>query len=128
MGFETANWPWPLLPSAARTATTDTPVQDNPVNPGAYFLLRVTVASGTGGLRLRVMLTIGGVAVKELNVAPPAITTTGDFLYLFKPSALGGAANLEQICGMPLPDKFIVRIEHLDGSSYTYQLDEVLLV
>lgn len=128
MAFDVANLPYPLLPSLARTATTDSSVQNNSVNPGAYFVLTVTAASGTGGLQLRILLATQFAGYKELNVAPPAITTTGIFLYIVHPSVLGGAANVEQICALPLPDSFVARVEHLDGSSYTYSLDEVLLV
>ena len=121
----------PVLPSAVRSADTvpdqaNNPV-NNPVNTGAYFILRVTATSGTGGLRLRV-LTCDCTGTSELNTPPDEVTTTGTFVYLFKAGALGGAAKLEQVCAVPLPEKFVPKVEHLDGSDYEYSLDMVLLV
>lgn len=110
-----------LLASAARTAQTDSADFYNPNWQGAIFLLNVTVASGTGGLTLRIATTdpVSG-AVFLLNTAPTAVIATGLTAYAIFPGISGG--GLTQATSGGLPDSYRIRVQVGDASSYTYSV------
>jgi hypothetical protein len=113
-----------LLASAARTATTSTATQINYNARGVILFLRITAASGTGGLQPRLFLvdalTDGQIAV---IAAPTARTTTGSAAYVFYPGSTAAAfVDLTQNVSLPLPRSWAVTVIHGDASSYTYSL------
>ncbi len=123
-----------LLPSAARTTQQVTAVQTNYNARGVLLVLDITVASGTGGLRLGVNVpsvatpadkftlnTVGGVALQ---------TATGTFGWLVYPGAntTGVNAALLQTVGAAPPRSWSVTVFVGDSSSYTYSLDAYLLL
>lgn len=112
-----------ILTSAARTATIVSPNQVNRAAKGAIFYLNITVASGTGGLRLRIR-TIDPESGTEalLNDNPAAVITTGIFGYSIWPSDIENRGFMTQNTNMLLPPTFGVEVRHLDASSYTYSV------
>lgn len=117
-----------LLASAARTSTTGTSNQTNRGALGVHIILRVTVASGTGGLSVLIygIDPVSGVAY-QLNAAPTAVTTTGIFCYEIHPGAVTAGVAVPQRTSGRLPRSFTVTVSHGDASSYTYSLGQCLL-
>jgi hypothetical protein len=122
-----------LLASAARTVTT---VSSNLVNynaKGILIILRISVASGTGGLipKIRMIDPVSGLTV-QLNANVTAITAAGTYgieLYPGASTALTVADGwvIQRTSG-DLPRTYQVQIAHGDGSSYTYSVGYALIV
>lgn len=115
-----------ILPSAARVSTTE--VRDlQTTGNGAVFYLRVFTASGTGGLRFRIMWEDIGGNFHQANLDPPAVTAIGTYIYIIYPSTLSGVGTVgletKQITVLPITNPFGIQVVHLDGSSYTYGVD-----
>jgi hypothetical protein len=110
-----------LLASAARTATTTSPVLRNRRHRGLQLVLNVTVASGTGGLTLHIQQVDRdtGNAI-DLAVDSTTVTATGTYGFQMAPGA-GSATPLY------LPTDWQVEVVHGDASSYTYSLSATLL-
>lgn len=114
-----------LLALAARTSTTSSSNQTNLNALGVIITLNVTVASGTGGLTVRVALldpvsgTVVGTA-PYLNASPTGITTVTCNYYIVHPAA--AAANVAQVTGAPLPRQWRCDVVHGDASPYTYSV------
>lgn len=129
---ETCNHEGTLLASAARTAETGSGNQSNYGCTGVICILNVTVASGTGGLIVRICATdpISGNPV-VLNVDVAAITTTGRYGFELgsgaSTTAPGGSGFLHQRTAGKLPSTWQARVTHGDGSSYTYSLSYMLI-
>ena len=125
-GQAIANGEGTLLASAARTATTDSPVQMNQNARGVVLFLRVTAASGSGGLVARIVgfdPTTGQSVI--LHPDPTAITAVGVYGYELSPGAAGGTAGpgrVNQRTAGNLPHSWMAQVFHGDGSSYTYSL------
>lgn len=117
-----------LLSSAARTATTTTSPQQNLKARGVLLVLNVTIASGAGGLTLRIQYKdpVSG-NWGNLNSAPTTITAAAQLLYVLYPGVTATNGNAQQVVSFPLPRDWRVSITHGDGSSYTYSLAAVLL-
>lgn len=123
---ETGNVEGTALANAARTATANSADITNVNCRGLSVWLNVLLASGTGGLTVRVQAkdpTSG--QYYPINTAPAAIITTGIFLHAVYPGAAGGA--LTQTTGQPVPRTFRVQVTHGDASSYTYSVGYCLL-
>lgn len=117
------------LASAARTASTNS---SNITTGGASSIvvyLAVTVASGTGGLTMRIrgIDPVSGSAVPLLT-ATTAITATGSTAYCIGVGvgAVSGA-TVGVIGGVPLPDTIRIDVVHGDASSYTYSVGYSLI-
>lgn len=109
------------LASAARTVQTDSADQLNSNWLGAYFLLNVTVASGTGGLILRIATTDpASGAVFLLNTAPAAVIAPGLTVYAIYPGIATGGVT--QATSLMLPDSYRIRVQVGDATSYTYSV------
>lgn len=119
-----------LLASAARTATTNSAIQTNHNARGAMLFLRISAASGTGGLQVRIIARdVAANRDYQLNANPSAETSVGDFVYELYPGSTAGAAlNVKQRTAAALPRTWWVQVAHLDGSSYTYSLAYALIV
>lgn len=126
--------PAEALASATRTATVTTVTMTNHGGRGILVMLNITAASGTGGLRMRVLARDGGGAsyiLAEQDVAD--FTATGQFameLYPGASSAPDAAAAsgwvVERKAGS-VPRSFAMQIRHGDASSYTYSVDYMLI-
>ncbi len=118
-----------LLASAARTASTDSAVQTNHNARGILLTLDVTAVSGTGGLTVRVH-SVDPVTGKQTTVmlANAARTAVQTVSYLLYPGAATAQGDLVQVNSVALPRKFVVRVSHGDGSSYTYSLGFALIL
>ena len=113
-----------LLASAARTATATSPTMTNYNTKGILVFLSVTVASGTGGLSVRI-IAIDPVSGGQwyLNPAPTAITTTGASGYMIYPGAIFvSGSTVSQVIQQPLPRTWYVEVVAGDASSYTYSV------
>ena len=116
-----------LLASAARTADTSTPEQVNSAYKGVLLLLRITAVSGTGGLILRLETREeGGSTWAVMSNNYTAITATGLHVFVMYPGGSSAPAGAVAFSGV-LPYRWRVRVQHSDGSSYTYSLRAVLL-
>jgi len=102
----------------ARTTTTDSASLENLNHRGVYAILNVTSASGTGGLILR--FCFNEIAT-FFNNPPPAITTTGLFVYAVYPG-ITAAGSIVQATSLMLPTHWFIRINHLDSTPYTYDV------
>ncbi len=118
-----------LLASAARTATTSTANQTNYNARGVHVYLKVTAASGTGGLSVRIVeRNADGSAAAYLNAAPTAVTAVGDYVYELYPGASGAGTNVPQRTSGALARTWYVEVTHGDASSYTYRVDAMTIV
>jgi hypothetical protein len=118
------------LASAIRTATTTSPDQ---VHRGHGFLLvclRITAASGTGGLQLQVSLGNLTYPVYLHSVSPSTpITSTGRFYWVYGPGlretgvpTSGVSGSIQQHVNVAIVRDWRVHIVHNDASSYTYSV------
>ena len=117
------------LASAARTSTTISSTITNHDSVGILVFLRITVASGTGGLRPFLLCrhpTSGGLQNAHSNLTTR--TTATIFLYTFHPAITSLAWNVNHDgAAVVVPRQFAIQVEHLDASSYTYSVDYCLL-
>jgi hypothetical protein len=136
MGFNGSNWDrWrgntegTILASAARTATTTSPVQTNHNAKGVMVFLRVSIASGTGGLQLKIQgrdpVTNVGL---DLNILPTSITAAGWYIFEIYPGVNGTSTYVTQVTSGILPRSWQVLVTHIDGSSYTYSVGYSLIL
>ena len=124
-----------VLASAARTASTASGTLTNRNSRGVLVFLKVTAASGTGGLRLFVTaLDVDNGETYKLNATPStAITATGRYGLMVYPGCGSAPASnatsafVQATSGLALPRRFNVTVEHLDSSSYTYSASICLL-
>ena len=122
-----------LLPSATRTALTQSAVQTNRNAKGVLIYLSVTAASGTGGLQLNIEAVDPASGSAEfLNSSPAAITAiTGNLaIYLLYPgaSSTNVGPNVKQVTSGILPATWRVRITPGDSSNYTYSVGASLIL
>lgn len=118
------------LASAARTTTTQSADIDTTGFRGIVVFFNVTVASGTGGLTLRLR---GRDSVTSLYAAltqdSTARTATGFWTMSvgLGVSAPSGATLTGSLTGLPLPDTIRLEVAHGDASSYTYSVGYCLV-
>lgn len=117
-----------LLASAARTTHGVSASQVNHNARGVLLFLRVTAASGTGGLvtRVQVISPVTG-DLHNINLAPAAITTAGLFTYLVYPGATE-TGGLTQVTPSVLPRRWRAAATAADATSYTYSLGFSLIL
>lgn len=124
-----ANWTGTFLSSAARTTTTTSAAVVNYNGSYLQVILDVTVASGTGGLQVKIEGRDAAASAKwfQLNATPTAVTATGTYVYEIGPGASGAASGgvVQRTAGM-VPRDVRVTVTHGDGSSYTYTVGLVL--
>jgi hypothetical protein len=117
-----------LLPSAARTATSQSSVQINSGFRGIYVDLNVTVNPG-GAQTLQVTLnsynlTTGSFA--PLLTVPASAAPTGQFLLY--PGCSGAAVEgITQTRNLVLPPQWFIVVTHSGVGSWTYSLVARLL-
>ena len=114
-----------LLPSAARTATTASPLQKDASQQFLRVYLNVTAASGTGGLKVfvRGYDLVSGLPA-AMNAGGAGVTGVG--LYVFELMPNGTVAGLPpgiiECVGRILPCVWDVQVFAGDATSYTYSL------
>lgn len=118
-----------LLASAARTGTVSSPNQTNYNARGVVVFLRVTVASGTGGLQvvLRGFDPVEGSGY-QLNALPTAIIITGWHSFILYPGATVSGADVRQTTASVLPRVWGLQVVHGDATSYTYSIGHSLIL
>jgi hypothetical protein len=130
MAFDGTNWQRlqtaqnaSLLASAARTAQTTSADQTNQNARGVQVVLNVTVASGTGGLQVKVQAkdSVSG-QYYDLNADPTAVTTTGTYIYEVYPGVGAASGSVTQRTSSGLPQTWRVLVKVGDNSSYTYSI------
>ena len=117
------------LSSAARTSTSNSPTLNTHGCRGIGLYLRISAASGTGGLYATVIgldpVTAIGVL---LNPAVTPITSTGMYVWILYPGvSVASTASTYYVSSALVTSSLILQIAHTDGSSYTYSLGYVLL-
>lgn len=119
----TSNIEVSLLASAAHTTTQQSADQSNLSGNSVLVFLNITVASGTGGLTLRIL---GKDPVSGnyylLNAAPTAILATGQYGYLLGPGCVSSGGSIAQTTAGILPKTWAIEVVHGDASSYTYSV------
>jgi hypothetical protein len=112
-----------VLPSAARTANTNSATFTQTGYKGIRVWLTVTVASGTGGLKvlLRQRNPIDG-STYEVNAGGALVTSAVTRMYDFYPSAGAAAGFVQESLGRALSQQFDIQVTHGDASSYTYSV------
>lgn len=119
-----------LLASAARTAVTNSPDMVNHNARALIVYLKVTAASGTGGLTV---LIRGRDPINNfsftLHANPTAVTAIGSYAYIVGLGA-GGAVGgeVKMNVATPIPRSWRVTVSPGDASSYTYELSYALIV
>lgn len=106
-----------LLASAARTASANSPDQENLGPLSAHILVIVTAVTSTPAVVTKIQgkdLTTG--VYYDLLVAP-AISTTGTYVFKIGPG-IGQSANAS--AADFLPENWRVRMEHGNANSATY--------
>lgn len=90
--------------------------------------LTVTVASGTGGLRvfLRMKNPLDGSMV-EVNAGGAPVTSAVTRIYEFYPHAGAASGFIQESLGRALGKEFDVLVTHGDASNYTYEVKAELL-
>lgn len=121
-----------LLASAARTATTSSPNQINYNSRGVLVYLRISVASGSGGLTVTIRSNDPVEnQIVQLSNSPTAITAVGAYAFELYPGASGtagsGNGSVVQRTAAALPRIWYVTVTHGDGTSYTYSLGYKLI-
>ena len=122
-----------LLPSATRTALTQSAVQTNRNARGVLIYMSVTAASGTGGLTINIeAVDPASGSVEFLNSSPAAITAiTGNLaIYLLYPgaSSTNAGINVHQVTSGILPATWRVRVTPGDSTNYTYSIGASLIL
>lgn len=118
-----------LLASAARTATTQSANQTNYNARGVLVTLSVTVASGTGGLKVRIFGIDAATSLGvQLNATPTGVVATGRFVYELYPGITGTGGSAQQRTSGGLPRQWYVDVAHDDASSYTYSVGYALIL
>lgn len=117
------------LASAARTVSTLSADIINYNHSACIAYLNVTSASGTGGLQLQFegKDPVSG-TYRLLNSLPTAIIATGITAYAIGLGVANLTSGIAQICGVPLPRTWRIRITAGDASSYTYSVGYALIV
>lgn len=119
-----------LLASAARTTQAQgTSADQTNINfRGILIFLNVTVASGTGGLQIRIQGKdpVSGV-YQSLHTIPTAIIATGMTTYQLGSVNLGTSANMGQSATVILPRTWRLLMVVGDASSYTYSVGASLV-
>ena len=112
-----------LLASAARTASTNSPIQTNYNARGVIIYLNVTVA-GTGNLMLYIRESA---FLNAQLLVGAAVATTGAWAYVLYPGATTAEGHIVKANSGVLPRTWDVLIAHSDGSSWTYQVNYALI-
>lgn len=124
------------LASAARTATATSALQTNRNARGIVYFLKVTAASGTGGLsaRLYTAVPVNGATSTPYLTTPVNVTATGTYLYFVYPgigttSLTGTVLNPTiTVFSLAVPRSLLFDVVAGDSSSYTYELDYCLIL
>lgn len=122
-----------ILPSAAHTTAQTSANFTNANARGILLFLDVTVASGTGGLTIKVQMVDPVTAKsKVIAQASAAVIATGSLIYGIFPGAAGAGGGVTSgVTGLfsgPLPRTFNVLVSVGDSSSYTYSIGGSLIV
>jgi hypothetical protein len=129
--YRRSNVQAPGLASAARTATTQSTDISCIGFGGIIVTLNVTVASGTGGLKVRIRYkdSVTGIYY-VLSESTLIVTATGGWVYQHAPgtgtTVTAILGNLGSAAGL-LTDTIRIEIIHGDASSYTYSVNYVLV-
>jgi hypothetical protein len=112
-----------VLDSGARTVTTTSGNQINTNSRCVTVFLNVTVASGTGGLTLRIVAVDPASGNSFfLNAAPTAVIATGQYAYVLGSGVTSSGGSIAQATAVPLPKTWRVSVVAGDSSSYTYSV------
>jgi hypothetical protein len=120
----------PSLASAARTADTAIIAPTyNYANRGLMALLNITVASGTGGLRVDLYARFPTLGTNvAMHSAAANKITTGNAIYIFYPELpLAAIAGATYTFPTILPVYYTLYVIVGDASSYTYSVETQLL-
>lgn len=114
-----------LLSSSARTASTQSLMQDNAGWAHAIIIVDVTVGAAAETLTPQVEAYIPTSDTWEPITAFAATATgyTGEKVYIIGPGVVETAAISDQeVAGVPIPVKWRVNITHSSTGSWTYSV------
>ena len=120
-----------LVTSAARTSTNQSAGVSNTTGAiGVIVYMRITAASGTGGVRFEMQAQdpIGGSVWDNWPGGISNTTATGNYVLVVYPAALTvGSTMVKSAQAMVLPNTWRLNVIHGDASSYTYAISYQLL-
>lgn len=116
-----------LLASAARTATTNSADQTNYNGVGLILFLDVSAVTATPSITLTLQIkdSISG-DYFTVWTAAAAVTTTGEYAYLFVPG--GAAGSYTEAVNLRLGRTWRLRVTHADSDEITYSVSGVELI
>lgn len=117
------------LASAARTATTSSTAIGCNGYSAILVYFNTTIASGTGGLTLRID-GLDPVSAGWFNLGGyTSVTTTGARAIAYGKGVGAATASVSPwgLAGVPLPGEIRVTVVHADASSYTYSVGYCLI-
>lgn len=118
-----------VLPSAARTVSTNSADFPNIECRGIIVILDVTAASGTGGLQVLVQVKdVLTANYQALNATPAAVVATGTKTYIVYPGVGAAAGDVTQSTSQVVGRTYRIRVVAGDASSYTYSVSANLMV
>ncbi len=111
-----------LMPSAARTETTNSATQTNKGYRGLLVNVKVTAVSAAAAITFRIVCQFPNGSQGWLWTAAAAINAVGNKTYLIYPGvAIGGDERASCVLGRT----WFVQIQHANADSITYSVDVV---
>lgn len=119
-----------VLPSAARTATTSSDVQDNPYHNSAYIVIDATAETATASV-VPTIEAYDPVSGKYFVIATMAAVDSVATRAYYVGAKLDGAeadgAGLTSSHNLPLPRKWRITMTAADADSLTYSVSVMYL-
>lgn len=121
------NLEFTLLASGARTAIANSPAQENLYHKGMILFIDVTVDAASGSITPNIVMTPSIGTAKIIWTAAAPIAATGQFAYVFYPSAEDAGSYTEQQ-ELVIPPDWLFRMTVADTDSLTYSVTGCYIV
>jgi len=121
------NLEFTLLASAARTAATSSAAQSNLYHKGMILFVDCTVDPTTASITPTLVMTPSIGTAKTIWTAAAPIAATGQFAYVFYPSAEDAGSYTEQQ-EMVIPPDWLFTMTVADAESMTYSVTGCYIV
>jgi len=112
-----------ILASAARTATTNSPIQTNYNHKGVLVTIDVTAIVDTPSVVPKIQFIDSVIDSAEWTIITgAAIEATGKRGYIIYPGLSGAPASMDGYDDIPMARSWRISMEHADADSITYQV------
>ncbi len=115
------NLEFTLLTSGARTVETDSSAQSNLYHKGMIIFIDVTADPAAASITPTIVMTPSIGTAKTIWTAAAPIADTGQFIYVFYPSAEDAGSYTEQQ-ELVIPPDWLFTMTVADGASMTYSV------